>query len=144
MVEDNRRRELLQRFESSQLDAAEFDHAQHVRAAYEMLTTYPFLEAVTRYTRAIQAMALSVGVPEKFNLTVTLAFLSLIAERIDSALEPGFEKFIRNNRDLLKKEILGRWYSKERLQSELARKQFVLPVVNDLGSTTVYNSPRYK
>lgn len=48
------------------------------------------------------------------------------------------------NCDLLERDVLDQWYSKERLLSDRARKQFGLPVVNDMESTRVYNSPRIK
>lgn len=119
--------DLLRRFEAHDVEAAKFDHEQHVRAAFEMLRRYGFLEASMRYVAAIQAIATEAGVPEKFNLTITLAFLALIAERASRAPDCDFDEFIARNPDLLSKAVLDRWYSPERLQSDLARRQFLLP-----------------
>lgn len=119
--------ELLRRFEAHDVEAATFDHEQHVRVAFEMLARYGFLEASTRYIAAIQAIATEAGVPEKFNMTITLAFLALIAERASRSVDCDFDEFIAWNPDLLSRTVLDRWYSAERLQSDLARRQFLLP-----------------
>jgi hypothetical protein len=69
------------------VEAATFDHEQHVRVAFEMLGRYGFLEAP----------------------------------------DCNFDEFIAENPDLLSRAVLDRWYSPKRLQSDLARRQFLLP-----------------
>ncbi|MCH9670017.1 MAG: hypothetical protein K0U93_01085 [Gammaproteobacteria bacterium] len=121
---------LLRQFEFLGIDPDRFGHREHLQAGYEMLRKYPFLEASSRYAVAINAMATRAGAPEKFHVTVTLAFLSLIAERLelsDSSGRADFDAFIAANQELLAPNLLERWYSPERLHSELARSQFVLP-----------------
>lgn len=124
---DNATRNMLDEFEQLEIDAPEFHHRDHVRVAYEILEKYDFVDACARYARTIRAMAEKVGVPEKFNATITFAFMSLIAERKGQADTPGFESFLTLNPDLLDKDLLTNWYSKERLTSLVARKQFLLP-----------------
>lgn len=78
-------------------------------------------------------MAEHVGVAEKYNATITFAFMSLIAERKSLSPSDDFESFLESNPDLLDKSVLRRWYSEKRLFSALARKQFLLPDKNNQG-----------
>ena len=120
--------ELLTQFEAFEVDAAKFGHRQHVQVAYEMLHKYRYVEACTRYSNAINTIATNAGAPEKFNVTITFAFLSLIAERIHRTTKwSSFEEFLAQNEDLLSKNALGQWYSSEQLQSDFARTHFLLP-----------------
>ena len=118
---------LLSEFEAFEIDPAEFGHRQHLQVAYEMLQKYGFLDTTTRYANTIGTIAASAGAPEKFNVTITLAFLSLIAERVHATGQAGFDEFLAQNEDLLSKNILDRWYSSEQLQSDFARTHFLLP-----------------
>ncbi len=96
---------LRERFERDEIAPGDFGHRQHVAAAWAMLGAYPFLEATRRYAETIRRLA----------------------ERRDAAGEADWSAFIAANSDLLERDILGRWYSPERLTSPLARRQFVLP-----------------
>ncbi|MEM8811945.1 MAG: hypothetical protein AAGF59_04945 [Pseudomonadota bacterium] len=117
----------LDRFERLEIDPTAFGHQDHMRAAYAMLSRYDFLEACARYSATIKSMAESVGASAKFNATITIAFMSLIAERRSSANETNWDAFIASNSDLLEPGVLAPWYSTERLGSDLARTQFLLP-----------------
>ncbi len=118
---------LLERFEQQRIEAAEFRHIDHIQAAYEMLDKYDFLDACARYASTIRTMAESVGALDKYNTTITLAFMSLIAERKSLTDVADVDAFIEANPDLLNRGILKSWYSDERLDSSTARRQFVLP-----------------
>ena len=122
-----RTQELARSFEARSLDAAAFSHRDHVGVAYEMLRSYDFMEASARYAEGLRFLAMSAGVPDKFNATITLAFLSLIAERMRTTEHTDYDGFISQNRDLLSTDILQKWYAPERLRSDLARSVFLLP-----------------
>lgn len=109
------------------LDPAAFDHASHIRAAYEMLEKYPFMEATAKYATNIEAMAIKAGASQKFNVTLTIAFMSIIAGRMDSGGYDSFEDFIAGNSDLMSRDLLAQWYSVDRLKSDRARKIFLMP-----------------
>ena len=119
----------LQQFENGDISAANFGHTEHVRAAWEMLGRDRFLEAASRYSLCIERLAQASGAPEKFNLTVTLSFLSLIAERMEGDDSTDFDQFYARNPELAKNPLLH-WYSKERLNCNLARKVFLMPEVS--------------
>jgi hypothetical protein len=119
--------DLLEQFESLEINPEEFGHRQHVQVAYEMLHKYSYLDTCTRYANNINTIATNAGAPEKFNVTITLAFLSLIAERVNRSTKKDFQEFLVENQDLLSKNVLGKWYSSEQLESEFARTHFLLP-----------------
>jgi len=120
--------ELLTQFEAFEVNAADFGHRQHVQVAFEMCHKYSYLDACAKYANAINTIATNAGAPEKFNVTITFAFLSLIAERIHGTTKwSSFEEFLAQNEDLLSKNALGKWYSSEQLQSDFARTHFLLP-----------------
>ncbi|MEM9104706.1 MAG: hypothetical protein AAGC96_03540 [Pseudomonadota bacterium] len=118
---------LMQGFEHETLDAAKFTHRDHVAVAYELLRRHSFLEASARYGSCLQTIATKAGAAQKFNTTVTLAFLGLIAERMENADTETFETFIADNRDLLDRSPLDRWYTQDRIGSDLAKRIFLLP-----------------
>ena len=119
--------ELTRLFESGQIDPESFSHESHLLVAYDMLRKYDFMDAATRYVQGIKSLAESVGVPEKVNITVTLAFLSVIAERITQSHHSDFERFLEENSDLLSRNLLKNWYTDDQLASDLARTSFVMP-----------------
>ncbi len=118
----------LNQFEALKISPEEFGHLDHVEAAYEMLQKYPFIEACTKYASIIKIMATNAGAPEKFNVTITFAFLSLIAKRIEESAEcVNFNQFLGQNADLRSISALDPWYTKEQLRSDFARTHFLLP-----------------
>lgn len=116
----------LARFLRGEVAAAQFPHREHVRMAFEMLRRHDFAETTLQFSRVLRAMAQQAGRPEAFHQTVTIAFLSLIAERMEGDHQ-DFEAFARHNPELLEKGVLRRWYRPERLASERARRTFLLP-----------------
>lgn len=118
---------LAHQFEAHVIDPSEFRHIDHIGVAYEMFHTHGFLTTLIKFSEAIESIATKAGVPEKFKVTITLAFLSVIAERIHRTEHNNFDEFIERNKDLLSKSLLEKLYSAERLDSDLARKVFLLP-----------------
>jgi len=117
----------LARFLRGEIVPSEFPHREHVHIAFEMLKRYDFPETVLHFSRTLRAMAQKAGRPEAFHQTVTIAFLSLIAERMEGAGAGDFGAFAQANPDLLEKSALERWYRPERLASAAARRTFLLP-----------------
>jgi hypothetical protein len=117
----------LGRFLCGEVDPRGFSHVDHVRMAFEILGSYDFAQAAFHYSRALRAMTERLGKPEVFHQTLTIAFLALIAERLQARSYPDFEVFAAANPDLLSRSALAQWYSPERLASDAARVTFVLP-----------------
>jgi len=72
-------------------------------------------------------IAARAGNPGAYHETITIAFLSLVAERAAEAGNAEFTSFVAANPDLQDKHILLRWYDAALLSTDLARRQFVLP-----------------
>jgi hypothetical protein len=119
--------EELRAFEAGALDPAQFPHSAHVRLAYEMLGRYPFGETVTRFSRGLKQLATKAGRPEIYHETITVAFLALLGERRTVRRSDSWTEFQADNPDLLDKRCLEKWYRKEQLASDLARRTFCLP-----------------
>jgi hypothetical protein len=117
----------LQRFVRGEICAADFPHREHVRMAFEMLRQHDFAESLLHYSRALRSMAARAGKPQAFNQTITVAFLAVIAQRMESAAHVGFADFAAGNADLFERSLLARWYRPEQLASPLASRSFVLP-----------------
>ncbi|MFK8015481.1 MAG: hypothetical protein AB8G17_08565 [Gammaproteobacteria bacterium] len=119
--------QLARQLEAGTVDAAAFGHAEHVAAGYALLRRYPFEDAALRYARGIRSLARAAGAPDKFHMTVTLAFLSLIGERLTVTKASNFAEFAAANADLLSASCLDKWYTSARLDCPTARRTFVLP-----------------
>lgn len=115
----------LRRFIGGDCDPANFPHREHVRVAFEMLRRHSFPETVLHFSQALRQMAARGGRPEAYHETITIAFLSVIAERMGDI--DAFDAFASANPDLLDKRVLARWYGAEQLASDRARRTFVLP-----------------
>jgi hypothetical protein len=121
--------ELFARFVDTTLPAAEFHHEQHVHVAWMFVRRYGMPQALAEFTTAIKRFAAAKGAHSLYHETITWAFLLLIAERQARTPANTWEAFAAANRDLLswKPSVLERYYAKDVLQSELARRVFVMP-----------------
>ncbi len=119
-------KEELAAFERGAIDPAKFPHGEHLRLAFEMLARYSFAETLQRFSAALRLLARKVGRPEVYHETKTVAFLALIAERRAGGAN-SYDEFAANNPELADKFYLERIYRRDVLESELARRVFVLP-----------------
>ena len=131
--------EELRAFAEGRVDPAKLPHREHVRFGYEMLCRHSFGEAISRFSRGLRLLAAKAGRPQLYHETVTVAFLALINERRLAGKACDWDEFQRQNPDLFDKRCLEKWYSREQLASELARRVFCLPSRNgDLKSPTAW------
>jgi len=117
----------LDRFERLEISPESFSHRDHVQVAFEAILRYEFVDACSRVASTIRTMATNAGAPQKYNATITVAFMGLIAERMTHGDHVDVESFLSSNPDVLSSDVLGTWYSKERLHCAEARSQFLLP-----------------
>ena len=122
----------LEQFERLQVDPETFDHAAHVYVGWELVTTYSLEEAIHRFTDALKRLTRSLNIEGKYHETITWYFMILIAERQSTAPAASWDAFVAANPDLLddSKTLLESHYSSERLWSEQARHQFLLPDIS--------------
>jgi hypothetical protein len=121
--------ELIDRFERDLVPGESFHHADHVRLAFAYLKQFPALEALGRFSTAIRRYAAARGKPGRYHETITFAFFFLIRERMAGCAATGWDDFASANADLLewKNGVLDGYYEKAVLESDLARRVFVLP-----------------
>ncbi len=122
-------RVFLRQFEACLFPKDEFQHREHVRLAYILLTQHVAREAHARFRSALKAFISYHGIEKsKYHETITHAWL-LAVDFFMNLSDPSAssEEFISLNPRLLKTEILLTHYSRELLFSEGARTAFVEP-----------------
>ena len=118
--------EFIDAFTAGQLPPAGFDHRAHLRAAFLLLRSQPFLEACIAMRDGLQALAGKLGKPDLYHETVTVAFMALVAERV-SAESASWDGFIARHPELCERGLLESYYSTALLASGAARKTFAMP-----------------
>jgi len=120
--------EFLAALEACSLSEREFGHAAHVRAAYLYTRSSDFAVAFTKTRCAIQAFAHSLGKADRYHETITVAYVALIRQKLFECGDGGgWAGFAQANADLLERNLLLQFYPRVQLQSELARRIFLLP-----------------
>ena len=121
--------ELLDRFVDTTLPADQFHHRQHVQVAWLFVRHHGMPAALSEFSAAIRRFADAKGATGLYHETITWAFLLLIADRQARNPVESWEAFAAANPDLLtwKPSILNRYYSKELLASDLAKRTFLMP-----------------
>jgi hypothetical protein len=120
--------QLLEQFEAASIPEDCFPHSEHLHAAFLYLHRFPLVEALQRFSAALRRLAAAKGKPDRYHETITWAYMILVNQRMD---ETGqiWEEFASKNADLLdwRNSILKKYYREDTLNSEKARRQFVLP-----------------
>jgi len=114
-------------FERGEMDPADFVHAAHVYVAWQLLDQFTLLESIQRFAAALRRFTKAIGQESKYHETITWFFVLLISER--KSANESWDEFAAANEKLISdsKSILKQHYSEERLWSDLARRQFLLP-----------------
>ena len=122
--------DFLAAFEDCSIPKAEWTHEAHVRMAWLYLRRRPLIEVIPDVRGSIKRYNGSLGNTEGYHETITVAFLTLIDERVDreSSVET-FASFSAAHPDLLdhKMSALLAYYSREVLFSREATLVFVEP-----------------
>jgi hypothetical protein len=122
--------DFIARFEDCTLPNTAFQHRDHVRLAWLYVKRGPLLAALTRFSDGLKRFARANGHPGLYHETITWAYLFLVHQRIAAGpADEVWEGFSARNPDLLtwRPSILGAYYWKETLASDLARRIFLLP-----------------
>ena len=116
-------------FEDASLPRAEWTHAKHLVMALWYLSQYPRDEATRRIRDGIRRLNARHGNEGGYHETITLAWVALIT-RFLAGREPG-ESIATRARALLAelaaRDVLMRYYSRELLLSDEARRGWVAP-----------------
>ncbi len=109
------------------LDAGDFGHLDHLGVAYEALCRHPFPQAFQTVAAGLASLTKRAGEPEKYNATITFAYLSLIGERMHERHWPDAAAFLAGNADLAAPGLIEKHYTPARLASPTARQISLLP-----------------
>lgn len=125
-----RRRDLLETLEAGRIPAAGFHHRQHIQAAWLYLTRYPLVEAIPRCAHTIRSLAERLGYTEKYNETITMAYMLFTYERMQRPDAPDtWEEFAAAFPELFdwNPGLLDQYYQPETWRSPEARVRFLAP-----------------
>ena len=120
--------QFISALESGTLPESQFGHAAHVRAAYLYLQQADFAGALERICRTIRHFAATRGRPDRYHETITVAYTALIQQHIcERGNSGGWEAFALENPELFEPGLLEQFYPRGQLQSDMARRVFLLP-----------------
>jgi hypothetical protein len=119
-------------FEAARVSAEDFTHEAHVYMAWLYLRDVTLPEALQKYASSLRRLTKKLGAEQKYHETITWFFVITVAERMAAGDCSNWPDFKNANPDLMTNAatLLERRYSADRLQSPVARRQFVLP---DIG-----------
>jgi len=105
-----------------------FGHRQHLHMTWSFLRRYGAEDAPGQIAGFIRDVAAHEGAPDKYNETITRFWIRAVRCAMDEAGDPGsFEDLLREDPELLDKNLpLGHW-SPELLWSAEAKKRWVEP-----------------
>ena len=109
--------------------AERFGHRQHVHLTWLAVRRYGTSAAIALVSDGIQATARYAGAPQKYNATVSRAWVELVGHHADHSNAADFDAFADRCPALLDKKLLTRFYRSTTLATDAARTGWVEPDV---------------
>ena len=107
--------------------AERFGHRQHVHLTWLAVRRFGTGAAIDVISEGIQFTARYAGVPQKYNATVSRAWVELVGHHAEHAVSADFGSFADQHPALLDKKLLTRFYRSSTLASDRARTGWVQP-----------------
>lgn len=107
--------------------AEHFGHRQHVHVTWLAVRGYGITAATDLVSDGIQGVARYHGAPQKYNATVSRAWVELVGHHAEHSHAADFDAFADQNTALLDKKLLTRFYRSSTLASDAARTGWVEP-----------------
>ena len=111
--------------------ADRFAHRQHVHLTWLAVRRHGTAAAIDLVSNGIQGVARYSGAPQKYNATVSRAWVELVGHHANHCDAADFDTFAERNPALLDKRLLTRFYRPATLACTQARTGWVAP---DLAS----------
>lgn len=108
-------------------NADRFGHRQHVHLTWLAARRYGTPAAIGLVSDGIQATARYQGAPQKYNATVTRAWVELVGHHAGQVNAADFDTFAEQHPALLDKKLLTRFYRAATLASPAARAGWIEP-----------------
>ncbi|TCO65792.1 hypothetical protein [Actinocrispum wychmicini] len=109
------------------LQANHFGHRQHVHLTWLAIREYGTETAVDLISDGIRNTARYAGAPQKYNATVSRAWVELVGHHVSESTVADFDTFVGDNAALLDKRLLTRFYRTSTLAGAKARAEWVEP-----------------
>jgi hypothetical protein len=109
--------------------AERFGHRQHIHLTWLAVRRFGTPAAADLISDGIKRTATYAGPPQKYNATVTRAWVELVGHHTINSDAAMFDDFARQNAALLDKKLLTRFYRSSTLASDSARTGWVEPDV---------------
>ena len=107
--------------------AERFGHRQHVHLTWLAVRRYGTAAAVHVVSDGIRHTARYEGAPQKYNSTLSRAWVELVGHHAVESGVADFETFATRNPALLDKKLISRFYRATTLASTAARTGWVEP-----------------
>ena len=104
-----------------------FGHREHIHLTWLAVRRHGVGDAIRLVSNGIQQTARYAGAPQKYNETVSRAWVELVAHHTEHDPAPDFDAFAAGNPALLDKRLLTRFYRSSTLASAAARTGWVAP-----------------
>ena len=104
-----------------------FGHRQHVQLTWLAVGQYGTAASVDLVSDGIRHTARYAGVPQKYNATVSRAWVELVGHHAAKRQIDDFAEFVEHHPALLDKRLLTRFYLPATLAGEHARTGWVEP-----------------
>lgn len=104
-----------------------FGHRQHIHVTWLAVRRYGTNAATDLVSDGIQGVARYHGAPQKYNATVSRAWVELVGHHAERSHAADFDAFADQNAALLDKKLLTRFYRSSTLASHAARTGWVEP-----------------
>ncbi|OIJ64022.1 hypothetical protein WN71_031605 [Streptomyces mangrovisoli] len=108
-------------------NAERFGHRQHVHLTWLAVRRYGTGAAVDLVSDGIRRTARYAGAPQKYNATVSRAWVELVGHHADQSDAGDFDAFAGRNPALFDKRLLTRFYRSSTLAGDTARTGWVEP-----------------
>jgi hypothetical protein len=107
--------------------APRFGHRQHLQLTWLAVRRYGLARAIALVSDGIQRTARYAGAPQKYNATVSRAWVELVDHHAGQDGGDDFDAFVDGCPDLFDKRLLGRFYRSSTLAGPAARTGWVEP-----------------
>ena len=131
--------DFLRAFEDLSFPADLFHHREHIHVAWLYLKSTDASRAAERMSEGIRRFANHHGATQKYQHTLTLAWMRLVAAALVETPEGcAFEQFLTAHPQLKDANLLAKYYSQELLQTAAAREAWVAPDLQPLPELRIY------
>lgn len=107
--------------------AGAFGHREHVHLTYLAVRRAGMPAAVALVSDGIRRTARYAGAPQKYHVTVSRAWVELVAHHAQAHPQPDFAAFAERHAELLDKRLITRFYRSTTLAGAPARTGWVEP-----------------